>query len=113
MDASNIVDFPAKDGLIRRKEPRTRVFKAGTVAINNKSSTISCTIRNLSDGGARLKVQGLFRPPHEFDLLVPADDWEAGCEVVWRNGNELGVRFVTDRVRIKHAGGSGPAGRVF
>ena len=102
MSVSQSVERVEKAGFIRRKSVRRRSYKRGTAAFNHKSSTISCIVRDLSDGGARLQVEGLFRPPHVFDLLVPMDDWEAACEVVWRKDGELGVKFVSKRTKIQH-----------
>ena len=48
----------------------------------------------MTDGGARLRVDGLLGVRDRVDLLIEQDGTEAECEVVWRNRNEVGVRFL-------------------
>jgi hypothetical protein len=54
----------------------------------------SCTITNISDGGARIYSE--IDMPEEFVLSVLGDDGETrwDCRVVWRLGRELGVEFI-------------------
>ena len=54
-------------------------------------SAVGCVIRDVSDGGARLDVQGTGILPPVFDLL--AEDGFRTCEVVWKWGDQLGVTF--------------------
>jgi hypothetical protein len=57
-----------------------------------------CMISDISDSGARLFAEGI-DIPDQFNLLIDNDarGMRRQCEVVWRLGYELGVRF-TDRV---------------
>lgn len=72
---------------------RKRVLKGGTIAFNNRASTLSCTVRDLSDTGARLRVAKGQAVPSQFDLVVEVDGLEVPCSVVWRKGEEVGVSF--------------------
>jgi len=99
------VQLAASANWTERDERRQRTFRAGMVVINNNTSTISCTIRNLSEHGARLRVEGVFQPPADFTLRTPADKWEARARVVWRKDGELGVRFLADRPPLALGGG--------
>jgi hypothetical protein len=78
----------------KRIAARKRVLKAGLVAYNDRHVSVPCTVRDISDTGARLKIDGSVSAPDTFDLIVDMDGLEASCEVVWRNGKELGVRFL-------------------
>jgi hypothetical protein len=55
-------------------------------------------ISDISDHGARLFAEGI-EIPNQFNLLIGTDErgLRRACEVVWRLGYELGVKF-TDRV---------------
>jgi hypothetical protein len=77
-----------------RAAPRRKVFKAGTAASNNRHLTVSCTVRDLSATGARLRVENLASIPDTFELIIAVDGLEASCEVVWRKTNEVGVKFI-------------------
>ena len=77
-----------------RAAPRRKVLKAATVASNNRHLTVSCTLRDLSSTGARLRVDNIVTIPDTFELIIAVDGLEANCEVVWRKTNEVGVRFI-------------------
>lgn len=74
-----------------RKAPRHRVLKAGTISFGGAG--ISCTVRNFSDMGAALDVTSPIGIPHEFVLIVKADNSTRQCRVVWRKERRIGVTF--------------------
>ena len=76
----------------RRSTPRQRVLKGGKVVINDGFSTFQCTVRNLSESGARLKVASIIGIPDTFDLAMD-DGRKHACTVVWRTATEIGVKF--------------------
>ncbi len=78
----------------KRVTPRRRVLKAGIIAFNNRHSSLPCTVRDVSDTGARLIVTGAVNAPDTFELLIELDGLEARCEVVSRKADEVRVRFV-------------------
>jgi len=90
-------DEPAEKmrGSDSRKAPRRRVLKAGIIAFNNRHSTLQCTIRDLSEGGARLQIGGSIGAPDTFELLVELDGIEADCQVVSRTETEVRVKFLS------------------
>ena len=45
--------------------------------------------------GLILRVEGSVAAPDTFELLIPLDGLEANCQVVWRSGPDLGVRFLS------------------
>lgn len=66
------------------------------------ASAILCTIRDTSSTGARLEVVAQRggnisrdRVPDQFALFMPADRLEVDCEVMWRNGLMVGVRYTS------------------
>ena len=65
----------------------------------NKTSTWSCTVRNLSEDGARLEVANSSWLPNHFDLDVIARDMRQPVRVIWRDGGLLGVTFKPDDAR--------------
>jgi hypothetical protein len=77
-----------------RRAPRRRVLKAGVAASNDRRLTVHCVVRDMSDTGARLKTEGSLTVPDTFELVIEVDGMEASCEVVWRSGREVGVRFL-------------------
>lgn len=77
-----------------RRAARRRVLKAGLAASNDRHLTVNCTVRDLSDTGARLKTEGSVGVPDTFELTIEVDGLEASCAVVWRSGQEVGVKFL-------------------
>jgi hypothetical protein len=79
----------------KRHTARRRVLKGGIVAFNDRHSTLPCAVRDVSDTGARLRVDSSAAAPDTFVLIIEIDGFEAECRVVWRKAQELGVSFVS------------------
>ena len=57
----------------KRRGPRRRVLKGAIVAYNDRRSTISCSVRDISDTGARVRVDGSMSAPDTFLLVIELD----------------------------------------
>ena len=79
---------------------RRKQLKAGIISFNNRHSTLPCSVRDISDKGARLEAAAA-SVPDTFVLIVELDGLEAECEVVWRKVNFVGVKFTAPP---KHTG---------
>jgi hypothetical protein len=77
----------------KRAARRQRVLKSGSIRFNADSSTIDCTVRDLSSTGGALRVVSLVGIPEDFHLAI-AGDGVHHCRVVWRAKDRLGVKFV-------------------
>lgn len=77
----------------RRQSLRQRALLAGVLVEPNKSSTWSCTIRNISEGGARLGIADANWVPLAFGIEIAARDMVRQAEVVWRTPDTIGVKF--------------------
>lgn len=78
----------------RRAVPRTRVLKGARIILNQRSSTISCVVRNLTNSGAYLTVATAAGIPSTFELSFDNQCRSRRiCRVVWRCGDGLGVAF--------------------
>jgi hypothetical protein len=64
---------------------------------------IPCQVRDSSSTGAKLELTAPRNNPNsdsesmpdEFTLVVRMDNMEVDCEVVWRKGSMMGVRYVS------------------
>ena len=54
----------------------------------------NCVIRDLSLGGARLQIESPRGLPEEFELMT-SDSPRRPCRVAWRQGQQMGVAFVS------------------
>ena len=76
----------------RRKAPRHRVLKPGTISFNS-AGTIDCTVRNLSSTGASLEVASPLGIPDDFILVIGGDPIQHPCHVAWKSEKRIGVTF--------------------
>lgn len=75
----------------KRATSRHRLLKAGTIRFSGAG--IDCTVRNRSDSGAALEVISVVGIPKEFSLLIPSDNFNRRCRIVWWKTNRIGVAF--------------------
>lgn len=83
-----MVDAPSAE---RRRAARRRVLKAARMLIDKKS-VISCTVRNVSDGGSRLEVPSVLGIPETFELEVSGEP-RRPVRRVWVSSSAVGVAF--------------------
>jgi hypothetical protein len=93
----------------RRPNRRNRVFFAGIIVYADGVFTLDCTIRDLSENGARLTVLEGAQFPSNFFLINIRGRVVYEAVVVWIVGAEVGVSFgkihrLTDMVdpTLKH-----------
>ncbi|MGI9514235.1 MAG: PilZ domain-containing protein [Anderseniella sp.] len=77
----------------RRRSARRNVKIGANAIIANSESTIYCTILDISDSGAKLQMEDVDIITARFKLFIPDVDHIYECEVVWRDGKYLGVKF--------------------
>ncbi len=76
---------------------RTRTFFKGIVYYNNRHASIECTIRDLSDTGARIVFSTLVTVPDNVELHIPQKQMTLHARVRRRDGYEIGVSFEDQR----------------
>ena len=76
-----------------RAARRMRTLKAGVISFAHGQCALPCTIRDITDNGARIEYTGTVPIPEVFRLLVRSDGVEAQCTVAWRHRSMIGVRF--------------------
>jgi diguanylate cyclase (GGDEF)-like protein len=70
-----------------------KVLKAGSIVFNRGGSSIDCTVRRLSDTGAKLDVISSDGVPPRFKLRIEADDFSRACQIVGKEDRHLEVAF--------------------
>ena len=76
-----------------RGAPRHKTLKSGRLAFNNGHSSIDCTIRNLSQTGARAVVTSTVGIPDLVTLFFDGGE-KRDCTVSRRTLVELGLQFL-------------------
>jgi hypothetical protein len=70
------------------------VLKGAVILQGMNDSSILCTIRNMHEGGAELRVPGDAAVPESFLLFMQAERICYRCEVRWRGRERVGVQFL-------------------
>ncbi len=91
----------------QRAAPRRRVLLTAKLVCDGGWKALDCTVRDLSESGARVEIGGgVLAVPQRFDLHL-ANGEQHACEVVRIAGEiTLDVRFVDDEeakeIQVQH-----------
>jgi len=76
-----------------RKGRRQKQLKSGIIVLNDRRSTLACTIRDISESGARLKLGSVVNLPEAFELILVNDRKIVPVQKCWHSHPECGVAF--------------------
>ncbi|MDB5409899.1 MAG: PilZ protein [Rhodospirillales bacterium] len=96
----------------RRHHGRTTSLYSGSLHHDGLRAN-DCVVRDISAGGARVLLQRL--PPGQQHCVLDIDGLGLfPCRIVWRRGNEAGVKFLTDpeAARLQIDAAAGRVGRA-
>ena len=79
----------------RRRFPRHRALVGAQIVFRQGLCSMGCQIVGFSPSGATVRPNDIFLCPSKF-LLKPRFGSPRECEVVWRKGDRLGVRYAQD-----------------
>lgn len=77
----------------KRKFPRRRVLKEGKIVFADGLRVLDCTIRDMSEEGARLLIASTVGLPDTFQLYEKSSGTLYPCSIAWRQANAIGVHF--------------------
>jgi len=78
----------------RRKVRKPGALQACIFGLDG-AKLVACQTVNFSDGGAKIVVSSGAEIPREFLLIFSTDGKvRRRCQMMWRNGGDIGVRFV-------------------
>jgi hypothetical protein len=82
-----------------RIAPRARVLKSAKIVSMNGWSVMDCTVRDLSDTGAKLLCADPLSIANVFRFLVPSENSMRDARVVWRRDGMLGIEFTSEKIK--------------
>ena len=98
MQESPVAGQAAPDGEAQRKDrrkgPRRRVLKDGKLIFGQGPSVVDCTIDNMSDGGAHIRVTSSHGVPEDFYLVEANRGVIHKAEVAWRTTTGMGLKLL-------------------
>lgn len=92
MSAATKLDLNAEKRRLRR---RTVVEDARIVDKRGGWSLINCTVRDISEDGAKLQIDPSLEIPTNFELLLVQEMKIVSVRIRWRRRNFMGVQFAS------------------
>jgi hypothetical protein len=82
-------------GATKKRDARKSVSQPGWITLDGGFAARQCVVQDMSASGAKITMQDTNVLPGKFRLAL-ARDARLGrtCEVVWRRGKSIGVKFV-------------------
>jgi len=81
-----------------RKKPRRAFHYNAQIFIDRETPLLPCLLADVSETGARLKLEEDVLLPEQFVLLLTVKVGpRRHCRVAWRTGTTMGVQFSADR----------------
>jgi hypothetical protein len=77
----------------QRGSQRKRVLMTGVLCDTQGAQVQDCTIRDLSETGARIGFARMTRPLEQFFLINVRERMAYAGQLVWHNGLEAGITF--------------------
>jgi PilZ domain len=79
----------------QKREVRRRRHQSAWMMIDGETQNRECLVCDVSRGGAKIIVDIAAEVGSRFGLaLVPNHPKHQRCEVMWRRGRTLGIKFV-------------------
>jgi hypothetical protein len=78
----------------KRGSARHRTLRGAKIIFNNRVSVVDAQVRDISDGGCRIRVAAPAHLPATFLLQITGMPGEKRCEARWRTNSEIGVKFI-------------------
>ena len=78
-----------------RASPRRRTLLGAHIEFRNRSFTVACMVKDMSETGARLILTGTSEIPAVFDLWIPEQNRRVRARLMWRGVSLGGGAFDT------------------
>ena len=79
----------------RKREARKSLHQPGWITFEGGFAARPCVVRDLSSSGAKLTIEDPNTLPAKLRLAFSRDARNGRpCEVVWRRGQTVGIKFV-------------------
>jgi hypothetical protein len=97
----------------QRREPRQKSLLRGIGYFDNSPCATECTIRDISESGARLRFSTqLLGAIESLELEIPLRGQKHQCRIVWRADNDVGVEFEARKSNSQNEAGDSITGRI-
>jgi len=80
----------------RRSEKRRKVYLRAKASGAGAKTAIDCTIHDVSRSGCKLQSSKIDSLENDLCLVISGFSEPIRGQLVWRNGNYAGIRFIRD-----------------
>ena len=77
----------------RRSVGRTTISRAALLFFSAQPGVFGCEVRNVTNVGARILLNGLNILPPNFELSFDNFHTVRKCRLIWRRGDHVGIAF--------------------
>lgn len=78
----------------KHRPSRRRTNQLAWITVDGGFAARQCTVLDISQGGARLRVEDPHFVKQRFDLKFERTSPGRACKVAWRKGDLIGIKFV-------------------
>ncbi len=79
----------------RRSVDRSPISKGALLYFGAQRGGFACGVHDVTNAGARIRLNGLNILPPEFDLSFDNLHTVRKCRLIWRDGDFVGIAFET------------------
>jgi hypothetical protein len=93
MDIDNLNTKEWESLLERRSIGGTKISKSALLFFNRQTGVRSCDVKDITNAGARVRAHDMAVSPLTFELTFNNFRTVRKCQLIWRDGDFLGVAF--------------------
>ena len=79
---------------VKRQQVRRRRHQSAWITLDGGTANYKCEVADISQSGAKITVDRAVEVGELADIAFVPQAATRRCEVVWRRGNTLGIRFI-------------------
>jgi hypothetical protein len=79
---------------IKRQQVRRRRHQSAWITLDGRTPSYKCQVADVSQSGAKITLDTAVEVGSLVDIAFVPQVAARRCEVVWRRGKTLGIRFV-------------------
>jgi hypothetical protein len=79
---------------LKRQQVRRRRHQSAWITLDDGTTNYKCEVEDVSQSGAKITVDAAVQVGTLLGIALVPRTAARRCEVIWRRGNTLGIRFM-------------------
>jgi len=84
----------------QRAITRTKITRNARLFFDEQRSVFACNVHDIAKGGAGIQLQDFLVLPLNFELTFDNFHNIHRCQIVWRRGDFVGVKFLDSQMSL-------------